>query len=112
MGQTLNENEELDQEKAKHQQRLQQKENHIKKQYKIAKRVGHSKYLDQPHRLAKHNAMDCGTPGCNLCGNRRKVWEEKTIQELKFEQTEKWNNYESESNKLLGTKPADAGQYR
>jgi hypothetical protein len=83
---------ELDPEKRKHQERIGQKQNHIKRQYKIAKRNGvHSRYVDQPHRLAKHNAMDCGQPECTLCGNRRRVWEEKTIQELKFEQTEKWS---------------------
>lgn len=95
---------ELDPEKRKHQERIGQKQNHIKKQYKIAKRNGtHSRYVKQPHRLAKHNAMDCGTPGCYLCGNRRRVWEEKTIQELRFEQTENWNEYEREINKLLPT---------
>jgi hypothetical protein len=104
MGQTLNEDEELDPTKAKHQQRLQQKENHIKKQYKIAKTNGaNSRYLKEPHRLAKHNAMDCGTPNCRLCGNRRRVWEEKTIQELKFEQTEQWINDESKTDKPLTT---------
>ena len=92
---------EVDPEKRKHQERIGQKQNHIKKQYKIAKRVGHSKYLNQPHRLAKHNAMDCGTPGCYLCGNVRRTLKEKTIQELKFEQTEKWNENEREIDKPL-----------
>lgn len=27
----------------------------------------------QPHRLVKHHAMDCGNPGCWLCGNPRKT---------------------------------------
>jgi hypothetical protein len=104
MEQILNEYEEIDPEKRKHQERIGQKQNHIKKQYKIAKQNGGNQiYLKQPHRLAKHNAMDCGQPDCHLCGNRRRMWEEKTIQELKFEQTEKWNNYESETDKLLGT---------
>jgi hypothetical protein len=95
---------EIDPEKRKHQERIGQKQNHIKKQYKIAKRNGgNQRYLKQPHRLAKHSAMDCGTPNCHLCGNRRRVWEEKTIQELKFEQTEKWNDNEREVDKLLGT---------
>jgi hypothetical protein len=93
---------EIDPEKRKHQERIGQKQNHIKKQYKIAKRNGaHSRYIKEPHRLAKHNVMDCGQPECHLCGNRRKVWEEKTIQELKFEQTEKWTEYESEVDKPL-----------
>jgi hypothetical protein len=29
--------------------------------------------------------MDCGQPACTICGNRRKVWGEKTMQEKKFE---------------------------
>lgn len=90
--------------KIKHQQRIGQKQNHIKKQLKIAKtNGGNVRYLKQPHRLAKHSAMDCGVPNCHLCGNRRRIWEEKTIQELKFEQTEKWNDYERETDKLFGT---------
>lgn len=92
----------IDPEKRKHQERIGQKQNHIKKQYNIAKQNGgNQRYLKQPHRLAKHNAMDCGVPNCPLCGNRRRVWEEKTVQELKFEQTEKWNDYESEVDKPL-----------
>lgn len=89
--------------RSKHQTRLGQKQNHIQKQLKIVKTSGGNKrYLREPHRLAKHNAMDCGKPNCFLCGNRRKLIG-KTVQELKFEQTEKWNNYESETDKLLGT---------
>ncbi len=89
--------------KTKHQKRLGQKQNHIQKQLKIAKTNGLNKiYQREPHRLAKHNAMDCGQPGCFLCGNRRKLYKEKTIQELKFEQTETPKYYESETDKLLG----------
>ncbi len=49
----------------------------IKKQLTIIKSRSHfqgaSKQIDeaQPHRLAKKHAMDCGTPGCKLCGNPR-----------------------------------------
>ena len=93
---------EFDPEKRKHQKRIGQKQNHIKKQLKIVKtNGGNPRYLKEPHRLAKHNAMDCGQPGCHLCGNPRKIFENKTIQELKFEQTEKWNDYESEVDKPL-----------
>jgi hypothetical protein len=95
---------EIDPEKRKHQERIGQKQNHIKKQYKIAKRNGaHSRYIKEPHRLAKHNAMDCGTPNCYLCGNRRKQ-DGRTIQEQNFEQTERWNNYESETSEQLWIK--------
>ena len=101
MGQTLNEDDELDPTKAKHQQRLQQKENHINKQYKLAKMYNHEKYLKQPHRLAKHNTADCGKAECMLCGNPRRTLKMKTIQELKFEQTGQWIEYESKTDKSL-----------
>ena len=112
MGQTLNEDDELDPTKAKHQQRLQQKENHIKKQYKLAQMYKYEKYLKQPHRLEKHNTADCGKAECMLCGNPRRTHKMKTIQELKFEQTGQWIEDESKTDKLLGTKRADSGQHR
>lgn len=64
----------------------------IARQVKIAK--SHSTYnqvnIQQPHRLAKHHAMDCGTPGCTLCGNpRRNAWAKKerpTVQERRMMQ--------------------------
>lgn len=65
---------------------------HIARQLAIAKKHGgsHPIYNKQPHRLAKHNAMDCGTPGCTLCGNpRRNAWFKKerlTAQERRFMQ--------------------------
>lgn len=62
----------------------------IARQLKIAKQThsrgeANSKVEKQPHRLAKHRAMDCGKPGCLLCGNpRRNAWlkkERRTAQE-------------------------------
>jgi len=59
----------------------------IARQLKIAKQsLTHDTRLDkEPHRLAKHHAMDCGKPGCLLCGNpRRNEWlkkERRTTQE-------------------------------
>jgi hypothetical protein len=52
----------------------------IARQLAIAKKRGgsHPIYDKQPHRLAKQHAMDCGTPGCTLCGNpRRNAWFKK-----------------------------------
>ena len=79
-----------DADKFNHSKRLLKDENAIKKQTKIAKSKGASqKVLDQPHRLAKHHAMDCGNPGCMLCGNPRKTWKELTAQEKRmFQETE------------------------
>ena len=58
--------------KAKHSRRIQLKENHIQKQLKIAKtfgHAGHDKLVREPHRLAKHNVMDCGNPKCIMCSS-------------------------------------------
>jgi hypothetical protein len=52
----------------------------IARQLKIAKQsLSHNTKLDrEPHRLAKKHAMDCGTPGCTMCGNpRRNPWFKK-----------------------------------
>lgn len=70
--------------KIKHSKRLHDEETHIKKQVKIAKAYGVP--VTEPHRLAKHHVMDCGNPKCIMCGNPRKVFGEKTIQEKKFDE--------------------------
>ena len=72
-----------EEDKFKHSKRLLKDENAIKKQTKIAK--SHGLPIDKAHGFAKHHAMDCGQPNCIMCGNPRKVWGEKTIQEKKFE---------------------------
>jgi len=72
-----------EEDKFKHSKRLLKDENAIKKQTKIAK--SHGLPIDKAHGFAKHHAMDCGQQNCVICGNPRKVWGEKTIQEKKFE---------------------------
>jgi hypothetical protein len=74
-----------EEDKFKHSKRLLKDENAIKKQTKIAK--SHGMQVENPHSLSKHHVMDCGQPHCAICGNPRKVWGEKTIQEKKFEET-------------------------
>lgn len=69
-------------------------ENAVKKQLKIAKQHGltsRDKAVKEPHRMAKHHAMDCGNPGCYLCGNPRKTHKDKlTTQEKRlFQDVEK-----------------------
>jgi hypothetical protein len=69
-------------------------ENAVKKQVKIAKSHGlgfHDRAIKEPHRMAKHHAMDCGQPGCMLCGNPRKTHKDKlTAQEKRlFQDVEK-----------------------
>ena len=78
--------------KDKRSKRLQNEQNVIKKQSKIALQHGADR-LDverEPHRFAKHHAMDCGNPDCVMCGNPRKTFKEKTKQEQSFDQTGKW----------------------
>jgi hypothetical protein len=72
-----------DEDKIKHSKRLLKDDNAIKKQIKIAK--SHGLPVENTHGFAKHHVMDCGQPGCVVCGNRRKVWGEKTVQEQKFD---------------------------
>ena len=77
-----------DQDKFKHSKRLHQEETVIKKQTKIAKQHGLTAQdiaVKEPHRLAKHHAMDCGNPECGLCGNPRKTQKDKlTAQEKRL----------------------------
>ena len=67
----------------------------VKKQLRIAKQHNsfsdENKVLKEPHRLAKHHAMDCGRPGCYLCGNPRKTHKDKLTQQEKrlFQDLEK-----------------------
>ena len=75
--------------KVKHSKRLQQKENHIKKQVRLAKSYGIS--VKEPHSLAKHNAINCGDPKCHMCGNPRKFFKDRTIKEKSFDQTRNWD---------------------
>ena len=80
------------QERDKRNLRIQRDENAVKKQTKIAQAHGltsQDKAIKEPHRLAKHHAMDCGQPGCMLCGNPRKIFKERTAQEKRlFQDTE------------------------
>jgi hypothetical protein len=63
----------------------------VRKQLKIAKASGNTKYIAEPHRLAKHHAMDCGNPECFLCGNPRKTHKDRLTQQEKrlFQDLEK-----------------------
>jgi len=75
-----------DSDKAKNSHRRFKDETSIQKQLKIAKsKVGEShKEVDQPHRLNKKHALDCGNPNCTLCGNPRKIFKELTTQEKRL----------------------------
>lgn len=71
--------------KEKHEKRMEQKSRHIQRQVKIAKAKGYT-VEDEPHRYAKHNALNCHTPNCPMCGNPRHhgyTKQKLTVQELK-----------------------------
>ena len=78
-----------EEDKVTHSKRIHNTETKIKKQVKIAKAAGQD--VKEPHKFAKHHALDCGNPGCMMCGNPRKLWRKRTIQEEKFIQTEGWD---------------------
>lgn len=77
-----------EQDKFKNSKRRLKDENAVKKQVKIAKQHGltnKDKAVKEPHRMAKHHAMDCGNPECFLCGNPRKTHKDKlTAQEKRM----------------------------
>jgi len=72
-----------EEDKFKHSKRLLKDDNAINKQLKIAKEFGVP--VKEPHRLAKHHALDCGNPKCLLC-HGEKVFGKKTIKERRFDQ--------------------------
>jgi hypothetical protein len=71
----------------------------ISRQVKIAR--SHNTFnqvnIKQPHRLAKHHAMDCGNPSCFLCGNPRKTHKDRLTQQEKrlFQDLEKTSDKHS-----------------
>ena len=56
----------------------------VKKQVKIAKEYGVP--VTEPHKFAKHHAMNCGNPKCHMCANPRKTFKELTQQEKRLYQ--------------------------
>jgi hypothetical protein len=56
----------------------------VKKQVKIAKEFGIP--VKEPHKFAKHHAMNCGNPKCVMCANPRKTFKELTQQEKRLYQ--------------------------
>jgi hypothetical protein len=65
--------------KFKHSKRLAKDKNAIKKQTKIAQVHGFP--TGPEHRLAKVHAATCGDSSCAMCGNPRKFFGERTVQE-------------------------------
>jgi hypothetical protein len=71
-----------EQDKYKNSKRRLKDENAVKKQTKIAKEFGVP--VKEPHKFAKHHAMNCGNPKCVMCGNPRKTFKELTQQEKRI----------------------------
>jgi hypothetical protein len=79
-----------EEDKIKHSKRLLKDECAVAKQVKIAK--AHGLDVKEAHKFAKKHAMDCGNPGCAMCGNPRHILKDSlTVQEKSFKQTEKWD---------------------
>ena len=77
-------------ERFKHSKRLQKKSRAINKQKSIAR--AHGFPTGPEHRLSKIHATTCGDSHCAMCGNPRKFFKERTIQEKSFEQTARWRD--------------------
>lgn len=86
--------------KEKHSKRIQKKINYMIRQLKIrAARLSGFRYNDREnmHRYHKTSALTCGNSNCFMCGNPRKFFKEKTLQEKRFEQNLRDMDYESRS---------------
>jgi hypothetical protein len=75
--------------KSKHSERLLQKEKKVDRKMRMAKEYGYDHVLKEPHKYHKRSPFNCGNSNCVMCGNPRKFFKEKTMQERKFEQRER-----------------------
>ncbi len=80
----------------KHSERIHQKETKLDKKVKLAKEFNHEHALKNPHKYHKTSLFNCGNPKCVMCMNPRKAFDEKTMQERKFEQKELYEESKSE----------------
>lgn len=58
------------------------------RQIKIAENHGIVCDHTKLHKFAKNRSMNCGNPKCVLCSNPRRIFKERTIQELRMFQSE------------------------
>lgn len=78
-----------EEQKQKHGERFFQKIKKLARKLKIAKDYGYDHVIKDGHKYHKKSIISCGNPNCVFCMNPRKSFNEKTMQERKFEQTEK-----------------------
>jgi len=69
-----------EQDKLHHSKRIHNKETYTKRQVKIAKHL-HGEPPKAAHVYHKVSAATCGNSNCVMCGNPRRFWKERTIQE-------------------------------
>lgn len=80
--------------KVKNSRRRLKDENAVNRQVKIAK--AYNVPVEEPHKLAKHHALNCGNPKCHMCGNPRRMFKELTAQERRlFQDTDTPNDKHS-----------------
>jgi replication-associated recombination protein RarA len=73
-------------ERFKHSKRVAKKQTKLARKMGLAKAYGYDHVLKNPHKYAKQSMFHCGNASCFMCGNPRKVFKEKTMQERRFEQ--------------------------
>ncbi len=69
-------------EKIKNSKRRHNDDVAVKRQLRIAKEYGIA--VKEPHKFAKHHALNCGNPKCIMCSNPRKLFKELTSQEKRM----------------------------
>jgi hypothetical protein len=82
--------------KEKHSERIHQKETKLEKKIRLAKEFNHEHALKNPHKYHKASLFNCGNSGCVMCMNPRKAFDEKTMQERRFDQKERVHESESD----------------
>ena len=67
-----------------HSRRMLHKQNAVERNKKIMKAYGLE--VTEPHKFHKQSPLNCGQARCVMCGNPRRIFGEKTIQEQSIEQ--------------------------
>lgn len=82
--------------KEKHSERIHQKETKLEKKIRLAKQFHLDHALKNPHKYHKASLFNCGNSDCVMCMNPRKAFDEKTMQERRFDQKERIHESESD----------------
>lgn len=93
-----------EEQKLKHSERIHQKETKLDRKVKLAKEYGLDHIAKNPHKYHKTSLFNCGNANCVMCMNPRKAFDEKTMQERRFEQRELHDidtDYSNDSNDAL-----------